>query len=299
MWSILARMAKVQRWRRRSSAGEGEGATSVALHEHEPDSGEPSRRARRRSPVRRRARTERRLSLRWVRESLPVQFFVAAHPKQAVVTALALGGVAALAGRPTREVGVVLATVLVGQTILGWHNDVVDRHRDASHETPRKPIAEGRLDADPVWYAIVLALLLLVPLSISTGVTAGINYLISIAIGLVANVALRRGIWSWVPWALSFALYPAYLSYGGWGGAAEGSGPEPLMTLLAALLGIGVHFLRSIWGLVADNADGWTYLPLRLGLRLGATRLLVVVSVYIAVIVALMAVFGSTVGLSR
>ncbi len=47
------------------------------------------------------------------------------------------------------------------------------------------------------------------------------------------------------------------------------------MVVLAALLGVGVHLLRSIWGLVADDEDGWTYLPLRLGRRLGATRLLV------------------------
>lgn len=255
-----------------------------------PGAEEPGARRRRRPgrPVRQR-----------LRESLPVQLFWAAHPKQAVVTALALAGAAAVAGRPSREVGVVLATVLVGQTVLGWHNDIVDRDRDARHRTPRKPVAAGLLDPGTAWYCIVLALLLLVPLSISTGVTAGINYLISVAIGLLGNVALRRGLWSWVPWALSFALYPAYLSYGGWGGAAEGSAPEPVMTLLAALLGIGVHFLRSIWGLVADNADGWTYPPLRLGLRLGATRLLVVTSLYLAVVVGLIAVAGATVGLSR
>ena len=37
------------------------------------------------------------------------------------------------------------------------------------------------------------------------------------------------------------------------------------MVVLAALLGVGVHLLRSIWGLVADDEDGWTYLPLRSG----------------------------------
>ena len=56
-------------------------------------------------------------------------------------------------------------------------------------------------------------------------------------------------------------LYPAFLSYGGWGGQYRGDPPEILMTVLAALLGIGVHFLRALWGLVPDNAEGWTYLP--------------------------------------
>ncbi|HET9420458.1 MAG TPA: hypothetical protein VFO49_04925, partial [Nocardioides sp.] len=108
-----------------------------------------------------------------------------------------------------------------------------------------------------------------------------------------------QGLLSWVPWALSFALYPAYVSYGGWGGQAEGPAPEVVMTLLAGLLGIGVHFLRSIWGLVADHEDGWTYLPLRLGLKLGATRLLVLTSTYLVAVLIAMAIAGSMTGLSQ
>ena len=40
-----------------------------------------------------------------------------------------------------REAGVVLLTVLVGQTILGWHNDIVDRQRDQAHGLTGKPLA--------------------------------------------------------------------------------------------------------------------------------------------------------------
>ncbi len=279
-WSILLGMARRQRRRQRGTAGEG---TDTTVAE---------------GGSRRRPRTER-LSPRRLRNLWPLLMIQAAHPRQALATALGVAAFAALAGRPTREVGVVALTVLVGQTILGWHNDIVDRERDARHHTPGKPVADGRLDPGSVWYAVTIAVLLLVPLSISTGVTAGINYLISVMIGLLANVALRRGLFSWVPWALSFALYPAYISYGGWGGAAEGPPPEVVMTLLAGLLGIGVHFLRSIWGLVADNEDGWRYLPLRLGLKLGATRLLALTSTYLVLVVAGLCVAGTMVGLSQ
>ncbi len=98
---------------------------------------------------------------------------------------------------------------------------------------------------------------------------------LSLAIGLVGQwVWLRKGFFSWLPWAAAFALYPAFLSYGGWGGQERGAPPELLVTALAALLGIGVHFLTALWGLVPDNEDGWTYLPLKLGLQIGASRLL-------------------------
>src|SRR6201999_558067 len=70
----------------------------------------------------------------------------AAHPRQALVTSLGVPVAAALAGRPSRELLLVLATVLVGQVILGWFNDLVDRERDARHHRTGKPLADGRLD---------------------------------------------------------------------------------------------------------------------------------------------------------
>ncbi len=234
---------------------------------------------------------------RRVRDAAPVTLFWAAHPRQGLVTAVAMAVAAAAAGRPAREAAVVGATVLVGQTILGWHNDLVDRERDAEHHTPGKPVAEGRLDPGTVWYALAIAVLLVVPLSISTGITAGAFYLVSLLLGVLGNVALRTGLLSFVPWAASFAMYPFYLSQGGWGGDATGDPPEVAMVVLAALLGVGVHLLRSIWGLVSDDKDGWTYLPLRLGKRLGATKLLVVAASYTSIVVALILIVGSTRGL--
>jgi hypothetical protein len=141
--------------------------------------------------------------------------------------------------------------------------------------------------------------LLVVPLAISNGVTAGVCYLASVAVGMIGNVVLRRGFLSFVPWAIAFALYPAFLSYGGWAGGTHGAAPQPAIVALAALLGIGVHFLLALWGLVSDNADGWTYLPLRLGLRMGASRLLLVAGLYTAVVAAALGYAASQVGLRQ
>lgn len=228
-----------------------------------------------------------------------IQLLQAAHAKQAIGTALAMGLVAAVAGRPAREAGVVLLTVLVGQTILGWHNDIVDRQRDQAHGLTGKPLAMGRISSETVWYAIIVATLLLVPLAITTGIQAGCLYLAAVAVGMLGNVLLRTGIFSWWSWAVSFALLPAYLSYGGWGGQAVGSAPETVIVALTALLGIGIHFTRAVWGLVADHEDGWTYLPLKLGLKLGATRLLALSTLFTVLVVIALAVMSAKVGLSR
>ncbi len=243
-----------------------------------------------------------------VRRAWPVLLLRAAHPRQAALTALALGAATLLSGRATREALVVLATVLVGQAVAGWHNDLVDRGRDSRHrpDKPLVPVQGGAggqagedLDPGTVWFSITVGVLLVVPLSISTGVVAGLCYLLLLAVTLLGNVALRRGRLSWVPWAVSFALYPAYLSYGGWGGDALGPAPSVVMTFLAAGLGVTGHLLRSTSGLVADHQEGWRTVPVRLGLRLGANRLLLLAGAAAAVLLVIMAAVGSTGGLSR
>lgn len=251
---------------------------------------EPARRPPERPRVRRR-----------VLDLLPFLLLRAARPRQTILTALALATAALLAGRPGREVLLVLATVLVGQTALGWHNDLLDADRDRRHERSGKPVADGRLDPGTLWFALCCAVLLLVPLAVSNGVLAGAFYLVSVVIGCLGNLdnrLLRRGVLSWLPWVVSFGLYPAFLSYGGWGGQAQGDPPHLAMVALAALAGVGVHFLTALWGLVDDNEDGWTYLPLKVGLRTGATRLLALTLAYLAVVVVAMVVVGREVGLS-
>lgn len=327
-WSILQGMAVPKRWKRRGPAPADPVGTSTtasseapaqvardgtALSGAVPDStvvltkdvgtdidGDESRdvdgvgRPAGDGPPRQRGRLHTALH-----RSTSFALLQAAHPRQALATGAGLGLAALASDRPLRESAVVAATGLVGQTVLGWHNDVVDRDRDTRHATPRKPLADGRLDVGSVWYTLVVAVLLVIPLSISTGVTAGTYYLGALAVGLLGNVALRRGRFSMLSWAAQFALYVPYLSYGGWGGSADGAPPEVAMVVAFALLGVGVHFLRSIWGLVADDADTWSYLPLALGRRLGATRLLVVAATYTVVVLAAIVVIGGTVGLRQ
>jgi hypothetical protein len=196
-------------------------------------------------------------------------------------------------------VALVFATVLVGQAILGWHNDLMDRRRDERRLPSGKPIADGYLDPGTAWFALICGVLLVVPLAVSNGVTAGCLYLASLGIGLVGNVVLRRGLLSWVTWAAAFALYPAFLSYGGWGGEATGNPPQVAMVVLAALLGVGVHVLSALPGLVADHEDGHRHLPLRLALKIGATRLLVLALAWTVLDVVGLLVVGNAVGLSR
>jgi len=224
---------------------------------------------------------------------------LSSHPVATVVTTVGVASAAALTGRPGDEVALVAVTVLVGQLTIGWLDDVVDRSRDRAAGRTDKPVAMGWVDPGTVTFAIACATLLVVPLSIANGTAAGLAHLGAVASGWVHTLLLGRTWLSWLPYAVSFGLLPAFLSYGGLGGGAHGGPPTIAMTVLAALLGIGVHFLTALPGLVEDNRNGVRHLPLRVALRTGAPRLLWASIGYAAAVGGGIVVAGLTVGVAQ
>ena len=221
----------------------------------------------------------------------------AAHPRQALATAVVLAAGAAVAGRPLREVALVGATVLVGQSVLGWLDDLADRDRDTRRE-PGRPLPAGLVDAGTVWFAVACGVLLVVPLAVANGRSAALAYLASLVVAAVGDRLLHARVLSFLPWVVSFALYPAFLAYGGWGGVGTSTPPTAAMTALAAALGRAVHVLLALPGLVDDHEEGDRSLPLGRGLRTGTPRLLVATSVVTGLLAVAVLWTGQTVGLA-
>lgn len=235
-----------------------------------------------------------------IKRSWPIGLLRSCHARHGLLVTLGVTAAAALSGRSTREVGLVLLTVLVGQFALGLHNDLVDRQRDRENDREGKPLAEGWLDPSSAGFAIAVAILLVIPLSIANGVFAGICHLAFLAVAMLTNAGLlRRGGLSFLPWAVSFALLAGFLAQGGWGGDDNGTWPTAVLTICAALLGVGVHLLHSLPGLVDDNRAGWTTLPLRIALKIGAAKTLLLAVVYLVVVVVATLVLGAQVGLRQ
>ena len=94
-------------------------------------------------------------------------------------------------------------------------------------------------------------------------------------------------------------MLPAYLSYGGWGGQAVGEPPETAITILAACSASASTSSRRV-GPGGRPRGRLAYLPLKLGLKLGATRLLALSTLYVLVAGRRrLAVAGSNGGLSQ
>lgn len=168
--------------------------------------------------------------------------------------------------------------VLVSQLILGLSDDVVNGQGEHPIDAgvPGKPVAEGRIPAGNVSFIISCLVLVLIPVTLLNGATAGAALAGTVLIGWISIKWLHRTWLSWLPWAASFALYPAFLSYGGWGGAYQGDPPTWAITGLAAAFGVCLHFLTSLPDLVIDNRNRLRHLPLRIALHTGAPRLFAV-----------------------
>ena len=208
------------------------------------------------------------------------------HPRQTLLMAVGIVVAALASGRPLRESLVAGAALLVVQAVLGILNDAGDRERDLASGARGNPVAEDRIPSGNATFAATCLAILAIPLALQNGTAAGAALLLTLVSGFLYEKGLRRTPLSWLPWAVSFGLLPAFLSYGGWGGGVHGSPPTLAVTLLAALLGVGVHFLTSLPDLVADNKTGMRHLPLRIALKVGAPRLLVI-SVAWTVLVAI------------
>jgi 4-hydroxybenzoate polyprenyltransferase len=221
------------------------------------------------------------------------------HPKQSLLLAVLIGALAAADGRPPREFFAAAAAVLLVQLSLGLSNDISDQAHDYRAQTPRKPIAGGRVDAGTASYLLMVLVLLSVPISTLNGATAAGALLLTLPIGWIHNRWLHRTAFSFVGWTASAALYPAFLAYGGWAGTVHGDAPTWAVTAAAAAVGFCAHLVTSLGDLVDDNKSGARTLPLQIALRTGAPRLLFVTIVLTAAAVAGLVVAGLTVGLRQ
>ena len=223
----------------------------------------------------------------------------AVHPRQAVVIAAVVGTLVGLMGRPLREVLASAGAVLVAQLVMGLVNDICDVEVDRRSGVEGKPLADGAIPLGNATFAVALLLLVVIPLSLQNGTAAGLALLGTLVVGLVHNRWLHRTGLSWVGWSATFVLLTFFVSLGGWAKDAEGSAPVTAFAVLAGVLGFLVHFLTSLPDLVADNQAKLRSLPLRVALRTGAPRLLVLTLVATVLVVAALVYTALTAGIAR
>ncbi len=198
--------------------------------------------------------------------ALPVGLALACHPEPVVTVTVVTTALSLAAGRSAVGGAAVAVAVLAGQLSVGWHNDWLDADRDRESARADKPVARGAVDRRTVGWAAGIALVIVVPLSALSGWRAAVAHLAAVTCAWGYNAGLKATALSFLPYAVAFALLPAFVCLG-----LPSSPWPPWWALVAgALLGTGAHLANALPDLADDLATGVRGLPHRLGASLSA-----------------------------
>jgi 4-hydroxybenzoate polyprenyltransferase len=187
----------------------------------------------------------------------------ACHPEPTVAVTAMATALAATTGRDAVGVLLVAAAVLTGQLSIGWLNDHLDADRDVLVARRDKPVATGAISREAVRAATVVAVVLCVPLSLASGLLAGVLHLVAVAAGWAYDLGVKATWASVVPYVVCFGLLPVFVVLG-----APGTPTPPWwLPVAGGLLGAGAHFANVLPDLDDDAATGVRGLPHRLGAR--------------------------------
>jgi 4-hydroxybenzoate polyprenyltransferase len=187
----------------------------------------------------------------------------ACHAQPTVAVVAVTTALAALAGRGTAGCVAVAAAVLAGQLSTGWSNDWFDAERDRAVDRTDKPIVAGAVSVATVRTAALIALAACVPLSFLSGWRAALVHLVAVGSAWAYNAGLKATVVSPLPYAVSFALLPAFVTLG----LPGHPWPRPAVMVATGLLGVGAHFVNTLADRDDDAQSGIAGLPQRMTAR--------------------------------
>ncbi len=173
----------------------------------------------------------------------------------------------------------IALSVLLGQLVIGWSNDLVDFASDRASNRSEKPLVAGLISAEVLrrmtWVtaAVAVAVNLLGPL----GIKGGLTHLFGVACGVSYNLYFKRTLFSWLPYAIAFAALPGSIVI------ASGRTPPLWLLVSGSLLGVAAHFANVVEDIDSDRSQGIRGLPQLLGER--GSRAAAVVALLAATVV--------------
>jgi len=203
-------------------------------------------------------------------------YLAATHFPQALAMVLLMTVGTAVCGGSWSSVALVFLASAAGQATVGWTNDLHDAAADHAAGRSNKPTVRGELRPDDLRVPILVSATLTIPLSfVAAGWIGGAAHIAAVASALAYNFFLARTVWSWVPYAVSFALMPVFIAQA----ISPALWPTIPLTLLSVLVGVTAHLLNAIPDIDIDRDTGWGGLAVSLGKR----RSMILASVLVAV----------------
>lgn len=188
----------------------------------------------------------------------------ATHFPQALAMVLLMTIATAVVGGSWSSVAMVFLASAAGQATVGWTNDVHDADADRAAGRGTKPTVRGDIRPEDLRIPILVSATLTIPLSfLAAGWLGGVAHIVAVASALIYNFYLARTMWSWAPYAVSFALMPVFIAQA----SSPSLWPTAPVVLLSILVGVTAHLLNAIPDIDIDRDTGWGGLAVSLGTR--------------------------------
>jgi 4-hydroxybenzoate polyprenyltransferase len=141
---------------------------------------------------------------------------------------------------------------------------VHDAAADRAAGRSTKPTVRGELRPEDLRLPILVSATLTIPFSFfAAGWVGGAAHIAAVGSALVYNFYLARTVWSWFPYAVSFALMPVFIAQA----SSSTLWPPIPIVLLSVLVGVTAHVLNAIPDIDIDRETGWGGLAVSLGKR--------------------------------
>ena len=206
-------------------------------------------------------------------------FISATHFPQALAMVLLMTIMTAICGGAWWSVALVFMASAAGQATIGWTNDIFDAKADRAAGRTKKPMVRGHVGPDDLRVPILVSASLTIPLSfLAAGWVGGAAHIAAVSSALVYNFWLSRTIWSWLPYAVSFALMTVFI--------AQASSPSlwPTWPILCLSVSVGVtaHIFNAIPDIDMDRRMSLGGLAVSLGKRKSVVVAVVLIALAVA-----------------
>ncbi|MEI7419276.1 MAG: UbiA family prenyltransferase [Actinomycetes bacterium] len=172
----------------------------------------------------------------------------ATHFPQALTMVLLTTVAAVLCGQSGFSLLFVVIATASGQASIGWVNDLVDLETDKKLDRKHKPAVRYLLQPENLRTPIVIALVVMVPFSfLAAGWVGGFANILAVASAQIYNLYLSRTIWSWLPYAISFALLTVFIAQ------SSSKWPSWQMICISACVGVIAHIFNALPDLEIDK----------------------------------------------
>lgn len=212
-------------------------------------------------------------------------YLSATHFPQALTMVVLAAALSTLLGSSGLNILWVILATTSGQASVGWFNDYLDAKTDKSLDRKHKPVVKHSLDPQHLRVPIVVATVVSVPFSyLAAGLMGGLAHLFAIASAQLYNRYLSRTVWSWLPYAISFALLPIFC----WQAASRDSCPSANILLISILVGVISHIFNALPDLELDRRVKLGGLVVSLGREKSIALIVILGLVLLALLIQLL-----------